>query len=52
MDLNHLYHRRGVSLIRAEYARCEQSRSAHRDLAGTYAARIAQLVRGSGPLAA
>jgi hypothetical protein len=45
MDLNYLYHRRGVSLAMAAHAACEPSRDAHRTLAAAYASRIAEVVR-------
>jgi hypothetical protein len=41
MDLNYLYHRRGVSLARASDAACERSRAAHLTLYRGYGARIA-----------
>lgn len=41
MDLNYLYHRRGVSLLRAGHAECEPSRLAHLSMARRYASRIA-----------
>ena len=40
MDLNYLYHRRGISLVRAADAACEPSRSAHLGMAQAYGARI------------
>jgi hypothetical protein len=43
LDLNYLYHRHGVSLLRAGAAACAASRAAHLGLAGRYAARIGQL---------
>lgn len=43
MDLNYLYHRRQVSLFMADNAACERSRDAHRQLAGGYGRKIAQL---------
>jgi hypothetical protein len=52
MDLNHLYHRRGVSLLMAANAACEPSRDAHRALALGYARRIAERAREWKPLAA
>jgi hypothetical protein len=42
MDLNYLYHRRGVSLARAGRAACEPSRSAHLGLFRAYHQRIVQ----------
>jgi len=41
MDLNYLYHRRGVSLARADTAACAPSRQAHLGLFAGYGARIA-----------
>jgi hypothetical protein len=41
MDLNYLYHRRGVSTLMSQNATSEQSRAAHRGLAAAYAAKIA-----------
>jgi hypothetical protein len=43
MDLNYLYHRRGKSLLMAEQAACEPSRTAHLELARGYVERIAKL---------
>jgi hypothetical protein len=40
MDLNYLYQRRGISLMRAASAACEPSRSAHLGLAQGYNVRI------------
>jgi len=45
LDLNYLFHRRGVSLMLADRAVCLASRDAHLGLAGRYAARIAEAVR-------
>jgi len=45
MDLNHLYQRRGESLLMAAQASSEKSREAHLDLARGYVARIAELRR-------
>jgi hypothetical protein len=42
MDLNYLYHRRQVSLMRAEVASCAPSRAAHVGLAALYAGAIAE----------
>lgn len=42
MDLNYLYHRRGVSLARAGVAACAPSRSAHLELFRAYGLRIAE----------
>ena len=52
MDLNYLYHRHGVSLLMADRAVCEPSRSAHRTLAGAYAGRIAAAIRQAHGVAA
>ncbi|WP_176473063.1 hypothetical protein [Sphingomonas lenta] len=40
MDLNYLYHRHGVSLMRADAAACDGARVAHLGLAKGYALRI------------
>ena len=45
MSLNYLYHRHGVSLLRAENAACEPARNAHRMMAKAYAGRIAASAR-------
>lgn len=45
MDLNYLYHRRGVSMLRAQHADCAPSQRAHQSMASRYAARIADLRR-------
>jgi hypothetical protein len=42
MDLNNLYHRRGVALLMAARATCAPSRKAHHVMAASYAARIAE----------
>ena len=42
MDLNTLYHRHGVALLMAARAACASSRKAHRAMAASYAARIAE----------
>lgn len=52
MDLNYLYHRRGVSLIMAAHAACDRSRSAHRAFARAYDARIAKLTEQPPRIAA
>jgi hypothetical protein len=41
MDLNYLYHRHQIELMRAEKATCAASREAHRSLADLYAVKIA-----------
>lgn len=41
MDLNYLCRRHQVSLFMADNAASEQARQVHRELAGRYAARIA-----------
>jgi hypothetical protein len=51
LDLNYLYHRRGVSLMMADNAACDRSRHAHLGLAGRYAARIADSMRSRGAAA-
>ena len=40
MDINYLYYRQQVSLMRADAAQCAASRSAHQSLAGHYADRL------------
>lgn len=43
MDLNYLYRRHQISLFMADNAACDRSRAVHGELAGAYAARIAEL---------
>ena len=43
MDINYIYHRRGVERLRAETAACDRSRAAHDELAERYRA----LIRGA-----
>jgi hypothetical protein len=43
MDLNYLYHRRGVATYLARHARCEPSRQAHNAFARAYSGRIDQV---------
>jgi hypothetical protein len=45
MDLNYLYHRRGVTSYLARHAACERSRAAHGAFARAYSWRIDQLKR-------
>jgi hypothetical protein len=45
MDLNYLYHRRGVESFMAENAGCVRSRAAHRAYARAYTGRIISLKR-------
>lgn len=45
MDLNDLYYRQQVELMRADAAVCDRSRTAHRDLAVIYGRRIADTKR-------
>ena len=52
MDLNYLYHRRGVSLVMAERASCDRSRDAHHSFANAYAKRIAGVLRENPALIA
>jgi hypothetical protein len=40
MDLNYLYHRRGVAAYMARHAACTNSRAAHGAFARAYSARI------------
>ena len=42
MDLNYLYHRRGVANYLARHAACSRSREVHGAFARAYSARIAQ----------
>lgn len=46
MDLNYLLHRHQVSLMRADSAASPEARHAHRGLARTYAALIAESREG------
>ena len=50
MDLNYLFHRHQVALMRADAATCSSSRYSHLGLARGYADRIRalQLVLGAG----
>lgn len=41
MDLNYLYHRVAVSLMRSQAANCDQVREAHAKMARGYQDRIA-----------
>ncbi len=45
MDLNYLFYRQQVSLMRADAALCSASRSVHQRLAGHYAERIGSAKR-------
>jgi hypothetical protein len=47
MDLNYLYHRRGIALLMSENAACEESRAAHLGLVAAYAAKIAEVRRST-----
>lgn len=47
MDLNYLYHRHGTSLSLAKLASCARSRSAHRELASAYAAKIDVILKSN-----
>jgi hypothetical protein len=40
MDLNYLYHRQQISLMRADRAACDPSRAAHEGLASLYSSMI------------
>lgn len=54
MDLNYLYHRHQLSLMRADAAACASSRAAHHELARGYARRIQaerDRYEGRGPAA-
>jgi hypothetical protein len=50
MDLNLLFHRHQVSIMRSAAAACPEARLAHRGLAVGYAERIALLQGESGVL--
>lgn len=43
MDLNHLYFRQQVELMRADEAQCSESAMAHRKLADLYGSQIEAL---------
>jgi hypothetical protein len=45
LDLNQLFYRQQVSLMRADRAACVSSRHAHRGLASGYGLRIAEIRR-------
>ena len=45
MDLNYLYHRRGVATYLARHAACSNSREVHGAFARAYSARIVQAKR-------
>lgn len=42
MDLNYLYHRRGVATLMSHNAACEPSRDVHRTFARAYGTRIVE----------
>lgn len=48
MDLNYLYHRQQVSLMRADLASCGPSRAAHEELAQLYFGVIERRKRERG----
>lgn len=48
MDLNYLFHRQQVSLMRADAAGCVASRYAHRELARGYNDRIERIQQDAG----
>ncbi|GAA4725128.1 hypothetical protein H9L13_00055 [Sphingomonas lutea] len=52
MDLNDLYHRRGVSLMLAARATGQAARDAHRRFAAGYADRIRAAIRTNAAPAA
>ena len=52
MDLNYLYHRKGVSHLMAQKASCDPSRRAHLALASAYGERIVIALSGMKKLAA
>jgi hypothetical protein len=45
MDLNYLYHRRGIASFMAENGGCSRSRAVHRAFARAYTGRIVRLKR-------
>lgn len=45
MDLNELYYRQQIELMRADDAACDQSRVAHQALADIYGQRVSALRR-------
>lgn len=45
MDLNYLYHRRGIATFMARHAACERSRRAHGAFARAYTSHIARVKR-------
>lgn len=47
MDLNYLYHRRGVATLMAQHAACAPSRDAHRGMARAYGTRIGEMKRST-----
>ena len=51
MDLNYLYLRQQVSLMRADRAACGPSRAAHQGLAQLYGALIARRKADRSPMA-
>lgn len=40
MDVNYFLHREQVELMRAETAKCDNARAAHRELAERYRSRV------------
>lgn len=48
MDLNHLFSRHQISLMRADTAACSEARHVHLGFASHYAAQIAKLQQESG----
>jgi hypothetical protein len=45
MDLNYLYHRRGIATYMARHAACSNAREAHGAFARAYSGRIDQVKR-------
>jgi hypothetical protein len=45
MDLNELYHRQQIELMRADGATCDRSRLAHQGLADIYGRRVSTFRR-------
>jgi hypothetical protein len=45
MDLNYLFHRRGIAAHMSKHAACDKSRAAHGAFARAYSARIDRIQR-------
>jgi hypothetical protein len=50
VDLNYLYHRRGVALLLAKAATSSSARTVHEEMAGVYAKRIADVRSSAKPV--